>query len=750
MVPLSTSTTSVPPELPDRVAARKTALGLLQPFSNDIVASWREASTDEEHVVPMHEGALTDLRTLAVEGRVILLNAPRAGLGKTHLLGRVAEAMRNDAIVVALPWSSAEGLAWEGTGRGLLNDLYRNGSNPSSLEKVCSGVCATLLRRLIQVGRIPSTDPAQALRVLAQDPMDLFRENGPAKVIGDWFRRHFDQLRKPMAEIAALDNQDEVEAWLVAMFEHLAKPGLPTLAVMLRLIEQEASAQVPRFLKLATIWRPLVLVADHLDGLYRDPQAGQTVARMILELTGLGSVRLVLSMNQDLWDTTFGRNLPSAFEDRLTARSLSLRGLDSAEARNLVLLRLRESKVEAEHGYEFLRFLDLERFFLGRPLGSVSARGLLRHAAIQWRFFVQGDSGFEKSTLDSNNVSLNGVSPEEDPLPFFESDDNDDFKRMAESLAHDAKGEQIDISGANLPPAPLPPRPANIVPIQQDSATIEAESFLQEPDEVTDFLAAPEISLPAGRSLLSEHPQNNFQKLRNMLAKIKVSTDSVPLAAGVLTSTAAAAPMLAPNPSPTHVVPPVEQSLQTRFEIIRGELSGHPPRMDWHVLAELIRLAGKRFAVVHYDEVELPGLLGRSLPRWSLQGMEIVFGLEDFSDERYWKTVSSFLAGRIAELKASTASINESAPELKLVVFKSEVEGGALSSLLKDDTVPPAVRPHVDIVHLDNRSLASLYAMRQLVREAEAGELSVNDPTAVLGALASELDFFWKRVTRSK
>jgi hypothetical protein len=56
----------------------------------------------------------------------------------------------------------------------------------------------------------------------------------------------------------------------------------------------------------------------------------------------------------------------------------------------------------------------------------------------------------------------------------------------------------------------------------------------------------------------------------------------------------------------------------------------------------------------------------------------------------------------------------------------------------------------VDIVHLDNRSLASLYAMRQLVREAEAGELSVNDPTAVLGALASELDFFWKRVTRSK
>lgn len=747
MVPLSTSTSSVSPELPDTAAARKAALGHLQPFSNDIVATWREASTEEERVVPMHERALTDLRTLAVEGRIILLNAPRAGHGKTHLLGRVAEAMRNDAVVAALPWHSPEGLAWEGTGRGLLNDLHRTGARPSSLEKVCSGVCATLLRRLIQVGRIPSTDPAQALRVLTQDPMDLFRENGPAKVIGDWFRRHFDQLRKPMAEIAALDNQDEVESWLVAMFEHLAQPNLQTLATMQRLIEKDSAAQVPRFLKLATIWRPLVLVADHLDGLYRDPLAGQTVARMILELTGIGSVRLVLSMNQDLWDTTFGRNLPSAFEDRLTARSLSLRGLDATEARNLVLLRLRESSVDAEYGYEFLRFLDLERFFLGRPLGSVSARGLLRHAAVQWRFFVQGDGGFDQPALDSRTVPLNGESPEEDPVPFFEADDDDDLKLMAATLSHDAKGEQIELSKVDLPPAPMPLKPTNIVPIQTESAMIEAESFLREPEMLADFKPAPEVALPAGRSLLSEHPQNNFQKLRSMLAKIKVATDSVPLATSAM---AAGTVMETVTLASAQDLPPVEQSLQTRFEIIRGELSGHPPRMDWHALGELIRLAGKRFAVVHYDEVELPGLLGRSLPRWSLQGMEIVFGLEDFSDERYWKTVSTFLAGRIAELKASTAAVNETAPELKLVVFKSDLDGGALSSLLKDDTVPPTVRANVDIVHLDNRSLASLYAMKQVIREAEAGELSTNDPTAVLGALASELDFFWKRVTRAK
>ena len=57
----------------------------------------------------------------------------------------------------------------------------------------------------------------------------------------------------------------------------------------------------------------LVLVADHMDGLYRDPAAGVAVARMTLALTSMPGVYVVLSVNQDLWETTFGRQLPSAY-----------------------------------------------------------------------------------------------------------------------------------------------------------------------------------------------------------------------------------------------------------------------------------------------------------------------------------------------------------------------------------------------------------------------------------------------------
>jgi hypothetical protein len=48
--------------------------------------------------------------------------------------------------------------------------------------------------------------------------------------------------------------------------------------------------------------------------------------------------------------------------------------------------------------------VDVKRYFLGRPLGSVSARTFLRHVAKQWDFFQQ--------TLASP-PAVASISPEE-------------------------------------------------------------------------------------------------------------------------------------------------------------------------------------------------------------------------------------------------------------------------------------------------------------------------------------------------
>lgn len=783
---VSPSDSPIDPALRSR---RESALGHLQPFALDVCQSWHEAS--EEASVPLHDRALDELRTLQAQDRVMLLNAPRAGHGKTHLLGRVAHKLSGEAIVAGLPWQSRDDVSWTGCGHGVLQDLASGTVQPNALQRACAGVLATLLRRLIQTGRIPSTDPVQALRVLSQDPMDLFNDRGNAKVIGEWFRKHFDQLRKPLADISSLDGPDLVEDWLTGFFEYVNQPT-PAVFALLEARIDAGGAQAARFIRLLTAWRPIVLVADHMDGLYRDPQAGVAVARMTLALTSLPGVHVVLSVNQDLWETTFGRQLPSALEDRLSSNSVTLRGLTAVDAAALISLRLREAGVESEDEAAFLRFVDMDRFFMGRPVGSVSARGLLRHLAQMWRHWLKNDGEASQASTGSGSGLGPAAAPalvsDERPGLAAESflmepepreSEAENLQKLADNLRDDEGGTVVNLSspdpapvqappfvgaaplvvvsggplGAIASPPPLrsvppPPSVSGPVPVAQPAlapAPTPPVVFFDKPALSILPPADPAMSTPspaARQAGLTEVPPTTFHKLRQMLAKLKVATDSVPLSEAALSSQQAAG---------THSNGTSAASLQARYERLRHEIAGtsRPTFVETAVVNDLVRLAGKRFPVVNYDEVELPGLLGRSLPRWTLSGMELVFGLEDFSETRYWKTVSSYMVGRMAEIQASAVQGGTVTPHVKLVVFKGDHEAAGLVALLRDETIPPPLRSIVDAVHLDPRSLASLYAMHQIIRETETGAIQA-DTNAVLSTLANELDFFWKRVTRPK
>ena len=672
MVPPSTpSDTGGDAEVRSR---RDAALGHLQPFALDICANWREVN--EESSTSLHEGALEDLHILQAEGRIVLLSAPRAGHGKTHLLGRVAHRLTGQAVIATVPWHSADDVSWAGCGAGVLHDLATGAAHgTATLQTVCGGVLATLLRRLIQTGRIPSTDPAQALRVLADDPMELFKEGGNARVIGDWFRRHFDQLRKPLADISNVDGSGAVEDWLRGFLDYVDEPSSARLSELHGRMEGNMAVEAPRFVRLLTIWKPLVLVADHMDGLYRDPAAGVAVARMTLALSSLAGVHVVLSVNQDLWETTFGRQLPSALEDRLNARSITLRGLTAKEAEDLIAIRLKDAAVSAEETASFLRFVDVERFFLGRPIGSVSARALLRHASQMWRHWLMSEEPTvpepEYSALPAEGFLMEQGSTLPPPLPAAPKfPEAENMEKLAANLAADAGGRVVSLSGPVGSPAPAMhgPAPSLISPVAPPGSGSSGNAGGSAP--FTHFAPASPLMAPiAGPSLSqviaaaespavtsrdpgpAEVPETTFQKLRQMLAKLKVANDEP--AEGETPLPRAEAP-----PAPHHGAngggAPTAVDLQAMFQKYREEIgtTDRPSFVELPAINELVRLAGRRFPVVNYDEVELPGLLGRSLPRWSLQSMEIIFGLEDFSDSRYWKTVSSFLAGRLAELNA--------------------------------------------------------------------------------------------------
>lgn len=696
---------------------------------------------------------------------LLLLTAPRAGYGKTHLLGRLAAAAGGQVVLVPLAFRLEDEIGISAVAVRGLESMAR-AETPregwTKLREACAGVCATLVRRLIETGALPCANPEQALRVLNGDPVEVFDEKGSARLIGEWVRRFDAQLRKPMTEqamkrVPAIPSA--LESWVDAMLNHALDGGMSRMAVLRTLAADDSNEGPVTWLRLLGLWRPVVLLVDHLDAYYRNPEAGLRIASLLLDMSEMDGVHVVLSLNQDVWQATFGHHLPSAMEDRLTASQMLLRGIGESEAATLLRMRLQNAGVKGDELREFEAFVDVKRYFLGRPLGSVSARTFLRHAAKQWDFFQQTLASpppsepvepVKTETEEPGVLPLMTDTVTENEAPsevsIFDAGTTADVKRMAEGLAEPepALPQQLEkplmaINGSHLPP-PGPP-----------AVEREAVHAVNEPKAQVQTQFSPSSA-------------GAFENLREMLGKLRqpnvpavaapesgthaVATKLASVMSTTIAPARAAMPAVtAPVAAPATVAPDAERdALLGRYEALRMQMSAEAVSLplDYTKLAELIRLAGRRFPLVRFSEHELPGMTGRYAMCWSLQGLEIVFGLANFADGSYWRTLAGFAAGRLAELNANAV---EGAPKLKIATFKTEREQQSWAILQHSTAFPEVLRPHVDAINLDTASVASLYAMQRIIKEAESGALQAT-PAQVMSVLARELDFFWKRVTR--
>lgn len=773
----------------------------LNPFADDVCAG--PFGVAENRSVPGLNGDILGQLTTTIDERqssagraggqpLLLLTAPRAGYGKTHLLGRLAAAANGQVVLVPLAFRLEDTIGISAVAvRGLESMARAEASREgwTKLREACAGVCATLVRRLIENGTLPCANPDQALRVLGGDPIEVFDEKGSARLIGDWVRRFEGQLRRPMTEqamkrVPAIPTA--LESWVNAMLNHALDGGMSHMAVLRMLAADESNEGPVTWLRLLGLWRPVVLLVDHLDAYYRNPEAGLRIASLLLDMSEMDGVHVVLSLNQDVWQATFGHHLPSAMEDRLTASQMLLRGIGEGEAATLLRLRLQHAGIPIDAGREFTNFLDVKRYFLGRPLGSVSARTFLRHAAKQWDFFqqtlsapvMQGGVSLHTMTADEGVLPLMteevAESTEENQssageFPIFDSSTTAHMKLMAEGLAEPtpALPQQNE--------APLLPPPAGLngshPPLPSAAGNADTNGAEEAPSQFSPSSAGA------------------FENLREMLGKLRQpsappaaessGTHSVAerladvLGAATPPSAPANAPAVAaaelPAPSavagtPPAFVPPSRpvvtgappgpnaerDALLGRYEALRLQMGAEAVSLplDFTKLADLIRLAGRRFPLVRFSEHELPGMTGRYAMCWSLQGLEVVFGLANFADGSYWRTLAGFAAGRLAELNQDAHSTGTSVPRLKITTFKTDREQQSWAILQHSTAFAEELKKHVDAIHLDTQNVAALYAMQRIIKEAESGALEAT-PAQVMSVLARELDFFWKRVTRA-
>lgn len=719
---------------------------LPNPFLSDVcstpfeVVEGRSVGGMNRDVVQQVASALEDLS--AKPGKpLLLLTAPRAGYGKTHLLGRVAAATGDQAVAMPLVFRSDTEVSWSGISFEAVEVLRRLPGRYQEwprLREACAGIFATLVLRLIKSGKLPCANRDQAIRVLSADPTELFREGTPAKLIGDWLRKHFGQLRRPLADLARdVPGSGVMDSWMDALFACAHHGSAASMDTVVQLATGSREAFL-LWLRLVALWRPAVLFVDHLDGFYRIEKAGLRIATMLLELAGQDGVHVVLSLNQDVWQATFAHHLPSALEDRLTASQFLLRGLTAREANELVRLRMQGAGVPSVEAEKFERFVNIPRYFEGRPVGSVSARVFLRHLAQQWETFAdlreRGHEPSESSLIDSPPPAEESAASLEDAIPSLGIFGNEDanFMRTAAAGLAEPKPEMVDTPFSALPPA--------LVPVSL-------------PEPISPFFAAepppppPEPTPPAPVQATQPNGPEALERLRDMMDRLRAKTadeQAERLAAEKPPATTPVAAKLATVMGGDAQAPGRSDDLLGRFEALRMQLNAeaeHRP-LDLGKLGELIRLAGKRFPLVRYDEVELPSLPGKTAPRWTLQGQEILFGVADFQDRAYWRALSGLVVSRLTPEGGA-----ERPAQLKLVALKSDRETLVWTALHGGDVFPDNVRPVVEALHLDTRSISSLYAMQRMISEAEIGLLSAT-PSQVMSVLARELDFFWKRVTR--
>jgi hypothetical protein len=391
-------------------------------------------------------------------------------------------------------------------------------------------------------------------------------------------------------------------------------------------------------------------------------------------------------------------------------------------------MRLDICDVTPEQRHEFESFVDVKRYFLGRPLGSVSARGFLRHLARQWEVF-------QNTPPSPAEAFGGGLVPENEPAEASVS----------------TTVELPSVLPVVSEPPPLPELPA-------DPAQIFDHGTVERARTIAEGLAEPVAALPQENEPAPRTPEMTaqatgaFEKLREMLGRLRqpAAPNGSPPPPHV------PQPVVAPEPAPATPppLPPAPEAerdvLLGRYEALRLQMSAEADSqpLDHAKVGELIRLAGRRFPLVRFSEHELPGMTGRQVMAWSLQGLEILFGMANFADTAYWRTLSSFAAGKAAETSAAAQAMGDTPPKVKLITFKTDREQQSWSILRISDAFPAIVEPMLDAIHLDTTSVASLYAMQRIIKESESGALQAT-PAQVMSVLARELDFFWKRVTRA-
>jgi hypothetical protein len=689
-------------------------------------------------------------------GRVFLITAPEAGYGKSHLVARMRDHLGSIATTVVLPFDRSRPVAWPVALSSVLRQFSgtnRSRSHSVSLiEEVSRFFLSRLVLEAIESGVVKERECPEGSTRMRSDFASLFARDSDSKILA-WVDKRSNDLAR-LANPAFSRNlgmgQSELGFW-TRIFVDLNLREESALDRLRGLSNGEARERLVQLLRITTDYRPVMIVADGLDGFFASESAGMDITEIVNGIREKvpRSVTLVC-LNEDVWSSVFENRLPSAWLDRLTAETAHLRSITPETAVDLVKIRLRRTSISEQAASQFALRLCDDHLWVDAAT-KLSPRTVLRQACELWN--RKATAYLQKPVDDEDFATIvdEPLSNITDKADFFAPLQDDRPTTVTRVIPPALPAFQESPGSLPVPPLQQEPEPAHPF---TDTPGRMRESELAGIDSIISDIRG------SGKKVVSEAPEKRSGENKDPLPRSTPAVDLAP-ANGftapptIPASTSASAPMpqfsksnqassaatpgftgLSDFTASTRAAPAPEARTLTRASLeqmlARREnefLNGPALTLDLERLERFIRTVGRQHVALGQQEERYPSSRFVCL-RWNVRGQSVLTGFESPRNIYFWNNL----------LQQSLAS-NRHEKIAAFSHYSDLFDPGLFSSF---GFSPAVIHARIDVIEMNDRELAMLYAADITLRELE----STTEAERATQLITLRLDPLWRRIVQ--
>lgn len=704
-------------------------------------------------------------------GRIFLLSSSEAGSGMSHLLGRLRLQLEGRITSLLLPFDRSRPATWPVALASVLRQLCAVGQAETPRRSVMDDAGGFFLGRLIleavENGNLVPRDCPVEIDSVRDLGLRLSRERNPKILL--WLDKHASNLARaasPGLSRRLSLSPAEVGFWTRVCVDLLRREE-GALEKLRGLSQGEARERILQLLRLVSDHRPVMLVADGLDGFFHSDTAGMEVAEILNGIRErVPRSMILLCANDDLWNATFAPKLPGAWIDRLNGENIHLPSIPAEAARELVRFRMRGVPLAEKAATRFIDELSQRGSWTAADT-PLTPRKVLRQASKLWL-----QDADQYLSVPTEEETFDAIA--EDPLSSL-TDKADFFRKLNE--------ETEDQPSENPPPLPSIPKPAPAPP----AAAPEVRKA-PAPEEVPARAGSVDLSgidsiindiRGTGKTVVSEtsasrfENENPFKPDRPPVPPVNQPAPTPPTPAPAAPREPLASPMPAPEPKqapvqiatepgltpetipsmerisapssffkglsfptksegasrkPKESAPLTRASIEQRLAQREQELlAGAALALDLERLARFIRFVGSKHPALGQQEERYPSSRTVAL-RWNARGYSALCGFESPKNVYFWNNL----------LQQSLAS-NRSE---KIAAFSHPSEKFDPALFASFGFSPPVIRGRIDVIEMCDRELAMIYAADRVLQD----HINTPDEERAVQLITMHLDPLWRRI----